>query len=108
MFKLNRVEIRKVLNEYRQAEKEYRKIHSKIMNDTEVKELMEKDQRKARKFIRNNFPELQLIKNKMIDKGIKLVEIMKKGVNGWEKVEADKAYFNESMFSELLKLAEEV
>jgi hypothetical protein len=105
MFKLNREGIRKALMEYRQAEKEYKEIHSKVMNDKELNGLNERELRKA---IRNKYNDYSLLKNKIMLNGCRLIETMKKGIKEYENIQVEKVYYNKDMFDKLLKLAEEV
>jgi hypothetical protein len=109
MFKLNRNEIKKVLNEYKESKNRLQELNNNIIEDEEIQSLYEMDQiREARKMIRNKYPEYAMVKSLVADNGIKLIETMIEGIKEYEGIKPSRIYNNVTMFDKMIRLAEEV
>lgn len=109
MFKLNRNEIKKVLNEYKESENKLQEINNNIVENKEIQSLYGMDQvREARKMIRNKYPEYEMTKKLVVDNGIKLIESMIKGIKEYEGIEPTRIYNNAVMFNRMIRLAEQI
>lgn len=109
MFKLNRNEIKKALNEYKKSKNRLQELNNNIIEDNEIQSLYEMDQiREARKMIRNKYPEYAMFKSLVADNGIKLIETMIEGIKEYEGIDPSRIYNNVAMFDKMIRLAEEV